>query len=198
MDLFYQGTFEEQISSLKKDIRKLAKSSGITFRHKLLLLWGSKENINNNILFIQPPYPGGKYFKDKDTEKLINTLNKYEISKYFITYCYHLLSPKITRKLIKQYSGWIKKLVDFVQPRLIVCLGEESIFSLFKRKSMIQDHHGKVFGIYQEIPVLLTYPMSYYYEKSEYEDVRYKNFLMDNDWNAIRDMYRKEIKDAII
>lgn len=198
MDLFYQGTLQEQIKALKKDIRVEAKKQGVAFKHKLALVWGIPAYQGNNILLVQPPYKEGKYFQDKSTERLKNTLNDYEITKYFITYSYHIPKDKVTRKDIKTYGSWIAKIVNAVAPRLVVCLGEDAIFSFFKRKMILRDNHGEIVGRHESIPIMLTYPFDYYTQKSEYEDSSYKNFLLDSDWKSIKNEYDKRIKNENI
>lgn len=198
MDLFYQGTMQEQVKALKKEIRALAKEKGIKISNRMALVWGIPANVGNNALIVQPPYPGGKYFQDGDTCQLQNILLSHGIQKYFLTYCYHIPQEKVTRKDIKQYGIWVRRIVDAVQPRLIVCLGEDSIFSFFKRKMILRDHHGQVVDRHEDIPVMLTYPVSYYTERSEYEDLSYKNFLLQSDWTGIKKQYDKEIQDEVV
>lgn len=197
MDLFYQGTFQEQIGLLKADIKKIAREQKVRFKSRLTLVWGTPAYVGNNVLIVMPPYPGGKFFKDKDTCQLQNILYANEITRYFLTYCYHIPKQKVTRKDIKEYSSWIKRIVDSVQPKLIVCLGEDSVFSFFKRKMILRDYHGQVMDKYEEIPVMLTYPISYYTERSEYEDLSYKNFILQSDWEGISKKYKGVISDSV-
>lgn len=193
MDLFYQGTMEEQIILLKKEIRQLAKDKGTPIRNKFLLTYGVPSAVSNCVLVVTPPYSGGKFYQDKDTRKLIDILTTNGMTNYFITYCYHIPQTKVTKKTVKEYSPWIKRIVDAVEPRLIVCLGEETTFSFFKRKMILRDWHGRVIDKHADIPVMLTYPMSYYTEKSEYEDISYKNFLLESDWTGIKKKYDEVI-----
>lgn len=195
MDLFYQGDFKEQIKLIKKDIKDQGKKQGFKYQNTFRLLWGSSiDAVGDSIFIVTPPYPGGKYYHDKYTQRLLSTLKDRGIDKYFITYCYHQPTSKVTRKNIKEYSVWIHKLVEVTMPKLIVCLGEESIFSFFKRKAILRDYHGKEIDKFNEIPVMLTFSMDYYTERSEYEDVNYKDFILNNDWSKIKEKYNEVIK----
>jgi hypothetical protein len=192
MDLFYQGSFKEQVLAIKKSVLEVIKAKGVESKEKLALVFGVPENVGNNILFITPPYPGGKFYEDKDSYKLKQLAAEYKINKYFITYCCHYETR--SRKDIKEYKIWIHKIIDVVQPTLIVCLGEHCIFSLFKRKVILRDSHGKIIDKHEGIPVMITYPVSYYTEKSEYEDIAYKTFLKNADWDKILEKYKELIK----
>lgn len=193
MDLFYQGNFKEQAKKIKNDIKEVGKKQGFRYQNALKLLWGNEDAVGNNVFFVTPPYPGGKYFKDKYTLKLLDIIHNKGLSNYFITYCYHQPTKKATRKNIKEYSTWIKQLVDITMPKLIVCLGEESVFSFFKKKVILRDWHGKEIDRYNSIPVMSTFSMDYYSERSEYEDVSYKDYLLENDWSKIKKKYDEVI-----
>lgn len=195
MDLFYQGSFKDQIRLIKKDIKDLGKAQGLRYQNTFSLLWGSNlDAVGNNIFIVTPPYPGGKYYKDKYTLRLLDVLKNRGFSNYFISYCYHQPTNKVSRKNIKEYSTWIQKLVEITMPKLIVCLGEESVFSFFKRKTILRDYHGKEIDKFNGIPVMITFSMDYYTERSEYEDVNYKDFLLSNDWSKIKEKYNEVIK----
>lgn len=193
MDLFYQGTIEEQITALKAEVRQMAKDKGVPFKNKLLLTYGVPSSVGNCALLVTSPYPGGQFYKDKNTCQLINILIANGISNYFITYCYHIHEDRVSRKTIKDYSPWIKRICDAVQPRLIVCVGEETVFSFLKRKAILRDWHGREIDKHEQIPIMLTYPISYYTESSEYEDLSYKNFLLQSDWTGIKKKYDEVI-----
>lgn len=198
MDLFYQGdTLRKYTNKLKKDIQDLAKKENIIIKEKLKLVYGTKDCEGNNLLVIMPPYIKGEYFKSNQIEKLEIILKTYEINNYFLTYSYHLPKDKVTRKDIKTYGFWIKRIIDYVCPKIIVCLGEESMFSLFKRKAILKDYHGQIVGEHLEIPVFLTYPMEYYNEKSQYEDNSYKSYLLKKDWENISKEYKEKVNENI-
>lgn len=198
MDLFYGSTPEEQLRSLKRDIKTWAKSKyNYDFGNKrLYVAWGKSENIGNNILIVTTPLlQDAKPFEDNCCSYIKHLLIKHNILKFFMTPNFIIPKDKVTKSDIKDYSRLVDNLVDIIQPKLIVTLGEDSTFAFFRRKFILRDYHGKVIGSSKQgIPIILTYSADYYTEKSEYEDPSFKNFISDNDWTVISSMYKERIK----
>jgi hypothetical protein len=197
MNLFYGQTTEEQLKNLKKDIKSWAISAhNYDYGHKrIYLAFGQKETIGNNCLFISSPFAADSApFEDKDYSFLKNTAQEFGIINYFLTP--HFLIPKeiVTRANIKEYSKFMEAIVDIIQPRLIVVLGENSVFSFFNKKFILRDWHGKLIGkTIQGIDVIISYSPSYYTERSDYEDPSFKKFILNNDWNFISKLYKERI-----
>lgn len=198
MDLFYGTTPEEQLKCLKKDIKLWAKKNyNYDYGNKkLFIAYGAKENIGNNLLIISPPLlPNFKSFDDPTHHYLKSILGRHSIEKFFITPDFIVPKDLVTRTDIKNYSKFVSIFIDIIQPKFIVTLGEDSTFAFFKRKFILRDQHGKVIGqTVQGIDIILTYEPRYYMEKSEYEDPSFKNFILDNDWTIVSNMYKERIK----
>lgn len=199
MDLFYGNTVEDQLKALKKDIKALALSKyGYNYgRSRLYVAYGQQENIGDCVLVVGPPLvKGSKPFEDPQYTFVKELLEKYSISKFFLTPHFIIPVDKVTKADIKEYSRLIDNIVEIVRPQLIVVLGEPSTFSFFRRKFILRDHHGKIIGTKDGIPIVLTYAPDYYKEKSEYEDPSFKKFLLDHDWKLIQSMYKEKVKDG--
>lgn len=198
MDLFYGSTIEEQLKALKKDIkdyalRKYAYDYG---NKRIYVAFGQKENIGNNILIVVPPFKHNeKPFDDENCRYLNSILNTYDIKKFFFTPCFLIPKEQVSKADIKDYSQWVNKLADILQPKLIVAMGEDSTLSFFRKKFILRDFHGKVIGqSSQQVDIILTYSPEYYKEKSEYEDPSYKRFVQNHDWTIISSRYKQLIK----
>jgi len=209
-DLFYSFalTLPEQIALLRKDILKYAVKVG--YKKKILpIVYGTEKNVNNNILIVQPPFNDGrndernenkkikilnKHFEEDECTYLCQILQEYEIYNYFITYAHLLPLERHTKNGIKDFGCWITKLVDILGSKLVVVLGEDAQLSFLKRKCILKDFHGKKIGEYNGAPLLLTYPFSYYLNRSSYEDKNYKEFILKTDWAMIQDAYKRKIK----
>jgi len=189
LDLFYASlTIDEQLEKLKGEVKDLAKKEGLSLRKtSVKIVHGTMDKIpNQGALFIMPPLIG-KFGVGKDFKALVRLIEFHKLYAAFITYAHLVPREKRIRKDIKEFSTYIRKLLSIIQPKVIVCLGEESQFSLFKRKFLMRDYHGQVIGDEEGIPVMTSYEMEYYGGDSAYEDSTYKNFLQENDWKAIKE-----------
>jgi len=213
-DLFYSSvlTLQEQLELLDKDMLKFAKNLGYTKR-KLPLVFGDDKYINNNVLLVMPPFSDGrhseanvrrknegkrlkikKHFEGNEFDLLYEILESYEISNWFITYSHLVPLERHTKNGVKQFACWIAKLIEIIGPKLIIAMGEDAQLSFVKKKYILRDYHGKKITDHNGIPVLLTYPMSYYIDRSSYEDPSYKEFIMNLDWDLLRKEYERRIK----
>ena len=116
------------------------------------------------------------------------------MTKFLITYHYLVYGDDITRNQIKEFGYYIRKLTDILDPKLIVCMGEEAQLSFFKRKFVMEDFHGKQIGEHDSIPIYTTFPIFYYEERSEYEDKSFKEHIKKVDWEKIKEVYSKVVK----
>ena len=195
MDLFTSGmTIIEQIEILRNRIKDIfIKSGTIGKKTKIKLFYGDINDIGNNVLIITDP-PKAKLFESREDKNLQNFISEFGLTKYFITYYYLLPNIKINRQEIKDFGYWIRQITDILDPKLIVCISEESQFCYFKRKFILRENHGKQIGEYNSIPIYASYPLCYYQKQSEFEDVTYKTFIKHNDWDKIKDKYNEVIK----
>lgn len=209
-DLFYNigDSLQEKIDLLREDLLIEAKALGYK-KKKLPVLTTScnaEEIVGNNALIIHPPIDDGRHiikengkrvhispFKDRRTEMLMSVLDEYGMYNYFITYSHLIPMDKHTKRDIKNFGIWISRIVEIVQPKLIVVLGEDAELVFSKRKHILNDNHGLIVEHYQNIPIFLSYPMEYYSEQSAFEDSNFKKFIMDNDWNKIKKEYDRRI-----
>lgn len=196
MDLFYNGTFEEKLKLLKKDVKEYAKSAGYDYgRKRLYLAYGNPDNVGNNILFVTPPLnKDSKPYQDRFSVELIKSAKEFGLDKFFITSVYPIPIEKVTKKHIKAYSYWIHQTIDLFEPRLIVVMGEESEPVFVSRKFILRDCYGQKISTFGDTDVILAYPMSYYLEHSEYEDPSYKKSLKIQEWTALKELYDKHTK----
>lgn len=194
LDLFnIDKTPQQRIDALKDEMVQFKRSSGVdTRKSKIKLFFGDINNFNDGILTISTP-PATKLFESPDDKYLMDILEAIDLKKYFLTYNYLFFGDKANIKTIKDFGYFIRKLVDIINPKLIVCLGEESQFSFFKKKFLISDFHGKQIGEYEGKPIMTTFPISYYIERSQFEDHSYKDSIKTKDWNAIKEKF-KELK----
>lgn len=195
LDLFYTGSFEDQLKTLRKDLKAYALGKGYDYgKKRIYIAFGNKEYVGDNILFVAPPIKAeGTPFKNKPTTRLVETAQQFGIEKFFITSCYLIPQDRASRADIKAFNPWMLKIIELLQPKAVVVLGEDAEFVFFKRKFILRDHHGKVIGKVGELDVMLSYPMQYYYQRSEFEDPSYKLHLRDLDWKAIQELYNMKI-----
>lgn len=196
MDLFMSSmTSNQQWSQLKKDYQRMfeCEQNG---QSKFRIIHGDKSVFNNCILLILPNV-SEHGFMNADYEKvnLINTLNKYNINNYIITYAQPNKSSGPSRKLIKQSRPLMTKIIEIVNPKLIVAFDDSSAELFVNQKPNIIEQHGKVITTHYDIPVLLTYNMDYYVKRTGYEDNTYKNNIFFEDWNSISNQYKQLIKE---
>lgn len=194
IDLFTANmTVEEQIEDLRTGLKEsYIKSGAITKRTKIKLFYGDMKDVGNNILIITNP-PSAKLFESPEDQRVMQILNEFNLNNFFLTYYYLLPDKKINRQEIKEFGYWIRKITDILDPKLIVCIGEESQFCFFKQKKVIRDFHGKLIGDYNSIPIYATYPIPYYVKRSEFEDTTYKDFIKNQDWGMIKKKYEEVI-----
>jgi hypothetical protein len=182
-------TVDEQIENLRTELKESYIKSGlITKKTKIKLFYGDLKDICNNVLIVAPP-PPSKFFNSPEDERLIRVLSEFNILNYFITYYYLIPDKKVSRKEVKDFSYWIKKITDILEPRIIVCVGEESQFCYLKQKKVMRDFHGKQIGDYNSIPIYTLHPTIVYMRKYEHEDSTYKDFMKNHDWGAIQKKY---------
>lgn len=182
MDLFLTNkNFNKQCQIIKNDILKYYNSN-----EKIKILSGNEENIGKSILIVTNKSDG--YFNSNSDNTIKNICDKYNI-KYFLTYNYFF--NNISMRNIKEFSPFIHRITDIVQPKLILCLGELSQLCYFKKKFMIENYHGQEIGKYQDIPIYTSYEMEFYDIRSKYTDTNYKNFIKENDWNNINLKYKE-------
>ena len=194
MDLFYQGTFDESAELIRTDIKKFAKEKNVPIgRKKIFLYKGFPQNVGNNILTISVPFNTDKMFESKMDKALIRMLAEYNLYNYMMTYCW-LLPTRASKNDIKEFSVWIHRLIDIIEPKLIVTLGEISQLSFIKRKANMFEKQGKIFHRHNCIPVYTTYDIEYFWTHSQFEDKQYKNHLKENDWKTNQAYYNRVIK----
>jgi hypothetical protein len=203
VDLFSVGkTPLERYLDLKEELVVAANRDGSKIKSNKVKIYigdhdteGNPLNINNNILIVSEPY-FTKPFETSDDKKLYKLLSEFDITNFFYTYYFwYKKNTNVSLKDIKQNGHWIKRLVDILEPKLIICMGEKAQFSFLKKKAMLRDYHGKQIGEIDEIPIYTTYPISYYVERSEFEDRSFKNFIKTKDWTSIQAKYKELIND---
>lgn len=175
---------------MKQNLKTYAEGCGIPLgRKRLVLAKGNADDVGNNILVVCEPQKNMNWFSSKADKYAISILEKYEMPRYFLTASHLLPLKSVGREDIKAFSTWVQKITDLLEPRLIVLLGEHAEFCFLRRKFILRDYHGTEIGRYNGIPLLLTYPMSYYLNSVEYVDPGYKQFLENNDWTLIKERY---------
>jgi len=195
MDIFYNNEdFKKNVMKIKKDLKKYGNEQLFEIPKDFKIIRCNPDNFGSNIMFIQPPFKGGKYFETKEDKMLDKLCDKYGILKRTFTYCHLFPLEKISKNSIKEFKYWIHHFVDLVSPNIIIILGEEAELSFLKTKVLINENHGKEITEYNGIPVILTYPMDYYINNNNYEDVSYKQFIQNHDWKIIQTYYHKLIR----
>jgi hypothetical protein len=124
LDLFYQGSFDESLKALKKDLRQLAKNEYKLQLRNLNVAWGRVDQVGNNILFVTPPDPKKPKFNSRDDRTIVDEASSRKMNQFFLTRCHLFPLDKYPRDEIKKFSKWVHKVVDLVQPKLIVVMGE--------------------------------------------------------------------------
>lgn len=189
LDLFSSNrTVDERLEDLKLEIKSYQKKLGVDSKKtKVKLFYGDIKDFNTGIITVSNP-PKAKFFDAPEDKILLNLLSSYGLEQSFLTYHYLILGT-YTPKEIKEFGYYVRKLIDIINPKLIVCLGEESHFTFSKRKSLMIDFHGKVIGEYEGRPIMTTYPIVYYGEKSKFENDSYREEIKRKDWTTIKDKY---------
>lgn len=194
LDLFTVNlSIDEQFELLRANIKETyIKNKVITKRTSIKLCLGDTNDIGNNLLVITIP-PKAKLFESPDDKNLIQILKEFELFKFFITY-YHLIpGANPSKKDIKDFGYWIRNLTDIINPKIIVCIGEDAHLSYFKRKFILRENHGKLIGDYNSIPIFALYPISYYVKRSDFEDISYKLYMKTTDWSNVKKKYKEVI-----
>lgn len=193
-DLFYSTavTLEDQLELLRADILDDAKRNGVVKR-KLPIVFGDQAYVGNAVLIVQPPFTGRKHFDGEEFNQLLFILQEYQMHNYFITYAHLIKLERHTKEGIKAFGSWIWKLIDIIQPKMIVVLGEDAQLSFLKKKCILRDYHGQKIGSHMDIPIFLTYPISYYLNESSYENKSYKDFILNGDWKVLQEEYKRRI-----
>jgi hypothetical protein len=181
-------TLEERIEDLKNKIRSYY---NINKKSKVKLFYGDLKDVGNNILVVAPPQH--KFFESEDDKIIINILSEFRLFNYFLTYYYLIPNTKPSKQDIKNFGFWIRNIVDILEPKLIVCVGEDAQFSFYKSKFIIRDYHGLQIGEYNSIPIFASYIVPYYSKKADTEDMTYKNFIKNKDWSNIKKKYDEVI-----
>lgn len=196
MDLFYQQSrLQDQVKALKKDIKSFAKVNNLKLDKSFKTLYGNLDSVGNCILIIQPPHElDAPFFKGKDFKFLLEILGVNGITNFFATYSSIFSIPVVSKKDIQNFAPWITKIVDIVQPHTIIVLGEEAPTLFNNHKFMLKDHHGTIIETFLNIPVILTYHMSYFLYSAPTEDITYKEYLREHDWKIIKERYTKVTK----
>lgn len=194
MDLFMSLlTPKQQINQLKTDYKKLLECEQ-NGQSKFRLIYGNEKNFGNCILLILP-HVSEHGFMNADYEKnhLISSLEHYNITNYIIVYAQPSKSSGASRKLIKQSRPLISKLIEIINPKLIITFDDSSAELFVNQKPNIIEQHGTIITSYFNIPVILTYNMDYYSTRTGYEDKKYKNNIFFHDWLFISEKYREVI-----
>lgn len=191
MDLFYSNLpIEDQLRALVKDIL----NNENTKKKKLSIINGDIKDIGNNILFVLPHVTQEGFLRDLDAQLLLELIEEYKITKNIITYSYLLPVQQVTRNELREFSVWVEKLIDIIQPRLIVMVGEDTTLTFSNRKIKIENN-GSIVMTFNGIPCMLTFSPSYYTEHSAYENERYKNYIKQKNWTEIKKEYERLIKE---
>ena len=190
MDLFMSTmTEKEQLTSVGNDYKSLleVEQNG---KGKFKLLKGNKKHFGNCILLILP-FISMSGFMNADYEKtnLIQTLEHYNITNYIIVYAQPSKSNGASRTLIKQSRPLMNKLVEIINPKLIVTFDDSSAELFLTMKPNIVEQHGTIIHHHYNIPVILTYNLDYYDKRTGYEDKKYKNTIFFEDWELISNKY---------
>lgn len=180
LDLFESHkTKLDQLKDLKKEL-KVYQNKIVQTNKKLKLLYGD----------LDPEYlvvtnPSINYFNEDKDKYIISLLSNH---KFILTYNYLIQDiniSKITITDIKKFSYFIQKIIDITEPKKIICMGENSIFSFFKKKFVVDEYHGKQIGNYNNIPIYLTYDPEYFITYTKTENREYKLSIQESDWRNI-------------
>jgi len=196
MDLFMSNmTTTQQWTQLKTDYKKMfeCEQNG---QSKFKLTYGDKKNFGNCILLILP-FVSEHGFMNADYEKknLLNTLKYYNLKNYIIVYAQPSKSSSASHKLIKQSRELMSRIIEIISPKAIIVLDDTSAELFINKKPNISEEHGNIITTYFDIPVILTYNLDYYSNRTGYEDKTYKNNIYFNDWDIIKNKYIELIKE---
>lgn len=189
LSLFDTGNLKQDLKFFKNDIREYAKRLKIEMPKTFPVVIGNEESVGKNILVITEPITN-KWFKSQEITRTTNHV-KTLFNDFFITSCYLIPKDRISVADIKDFSLWITRLASLLRPKLIVILGEPAAHVFVRRKAIVKENHGKRIATWKDIPIYLTYPMSYYYDRSEYEDTSYKDYIKNNDWSIFKTKFEE-------
>lgn len=197
MDLFYsKKTPTQQLKMLKDELMSkynITSNVRLTSKDNFKLLYGNKKATDNCVLFILDHVTDKGFLNNKNEKKLIEIVKKYKMLNSLFTYAYPIRTDKITRIQVKEAIPSIELLIDIINPKLIIVLGEITSELFLSRKAIIDDHHGSIITTYNEQPVIQTYKFSYYNSSEGYEDKRYKEAVFKKDWDFITKKYNELI-----
>lgn len=195
MDLFYSGlTLEQQLRKLSKEVKNgLNVKSNADKGTRFEVTRGWKNKSGNCMMFLLPHVTKSGFMASKGERFMVGLIAERKMTNVCVSYCYLAKTDSVTKRMIKEQTKHIETLVSIMNPKVIVLMGSDSCYSFMPRKPKIEEHHGTVVDVYQEIPLLLTYHPEYYVTYDAYEDKRYKDKIMDLDWTVIDMMYKQRI-----
>lgn len=195
LDLFYNGSFQQNIKKLKEDLKKYAQENSLLLPDPFNIVKLRPSCVGSCVLFICPPAISSSLFTTAEDKLLDSLCKEYEIENKAITYCYIFQSLHKNKNVIKEFSPWIKKLTDLIQPKLIITLGEDAQCSFFRNKFLMRDCSSTIIGNYSDIPIGAIYPMDYFISKTGFEDLSFKQYLKKSNWDFVKAQYDKLIGD---
>ena len=195
MDLFdTQLTPRQRINKISESVKVLnniTENSGKT-KKVFRLLDGKLSSFDGCTLFIRPAVPLTGFMSSKYDKKLLELCEIYKIYNKVITYGILKRTKIAGRKVIKHNIKIIEDIIELVEPKVIVVLGEVTSELFLSTKLKVCNYHGTKIASYGSgIPVLYTYDTSWYLEHDGYEDARYKQDILHNDWTMIQEEYNK-------
>jgi len=191
MDLFYANlTPTQQLKKFKEDAMHHFNIEDST---KFKVLKGLPKHFGNCVLFLLSHVPSRGFLKGRNDKLLTDSIKHFDITNHAITYAYLKPSLNVSRKDLKACTGDMNLILSIVRPKLIVLVGENPGELFFGRKPKVVDVHGTIVGSIDKIPLVSTFDMLYYKEKTGYEDERYKRHIYEGDWNFIREQYKGAI-----
>jgi hypothetical protein len=195
MDLFYSYlTSRGQLRKLKDEIGgNLYDEVPKGFK----IVTGNIEHINNCALLIMEHVTKHKFMRAPWDRKLVQLCTEYGINNKFITYSYLKDTESVSRSDITSSRKYIQLLLSIIQPKLIVVIGENTLLSFLSKKQLLVNFHGKIVGKYEEVPLILTYPMGYYLQYGRQDEKEYRESILLHDWTIIQEEYNKRISNGI-
>lgn len=191
MDLFYTGEFEHDAQLISKELKAYRKSLGLKSKSRMYILYGDSSYVGDNMLVVDNPHTGN-YMNTENYKALRRLLTGRGMHQFFVTNCY-ILPKKPSLTEVKSFSTWIHRIARLIEPRLIVTMGEVANLSFMKRKPIMRDSHGSQVGEFDGAPIYTTYDMGYYTKQSPHEDLHYKLFIQEQDWNNIQAEYDERV-----
>ena len=134
---------------------------------------------------------------DYEKSNLLAALDHYKITNYIIAYAQPSKSSSASRKLVKQSRPLMLKLIEIVNPKLIIVLDDSSAEIFVTQKPNIVEQHGTIITHHFNIPIILTYNMDYYVKRTGYQDDTYKKSIFFTDWLYISEKYKELINANI-